>query len=296
MIPELYPHPTGSVAFLKSKLIAESALDTLDRTHDTAEFCRIFAEFFPDEFRKYDRTQILSPLARKNMMIEFFGLVDKNLFCFDRDEWIEGCWESEEVVPSGLPIYVDVHIHNLDWWQWAFDDLPPIYRVVLKGAGVPQATLDALDETINGEEYKLFDKIDRKKLVELCGPREPLCYLAEAVDVVAHQTGNSWIDTESDILHSGYVTLPVWSDIEEIRYLAESHKEAMEIGNRMHLLHRWLKEDEARRNLDLVAEAESGKKRKRVSRFDRAVSLIEQARPTPTLIEILAEQRAQVRV
>jgi hypothetical protein len=291
------PKPSDSVAYLRSKLIFSNARDTLFSLKGHAFMLKLFSHFFPEEIAKHDGRSAFKADDRKEMLRDFYTLVDRKLFCINLDWLIDVMMEeddSHDILSYEIPIS---YVHNKDWWEgfrYGVDDLHVFERCILSALGY----LDG--DSIKSPPYESETRavVDMEKLARLCGDKKPLSYVPDAVRIVNHSADNFFIDELEQSFDDG-MSMPPWS-IEDVEWFAAQHKEADEIWSRVKELEKWLKADEVRRAAALMAGATDGlsdsqkaelKRRlrpRRQSRYEQVFNLVREC--------VMVENKIRARV
>ena len=197
------------------------ALAELSSFREQAQLMYLYRHFFPTAYAgstagcgRVDKGY--SPRER-----EFLSLVEEHLFPLDLD-WLE-LWEGEAAGALIPPIV------NPSYFEVDFEELSLTVRVLVALLAVndaePWTELCAqighrapVPLTADG-----VSKIDWERFTNLCNSRHsPLAHVPLALDVIAHATGNFWLDLDENSLGNDRFE---W-DVSSLDFLASEWRQA----------------------------------------------------------------------
>jgi len=239
-------HATQAVHYLTQYFASpEQAVRGLSYLDDSAELLKIYRRFFPDEFARNT-----APIRETKDLVatleECLRLISERLFeipywYFDESAYEEG--------PLG---YIPIDPMFGDWWNMDFEDLRPLWQVLLTLVGdvTPDRSEDeVIKQVLDARQRWWNQRIDHDKVVRLCRrQRGPLRHLHTALNAVYLDTGNPWFDTSYENPIQGIE----WS-VRNVSYLKKSWLEAQQACDHILGLEKWLYEETANihRLLDL---------------------------------------------
>jgi hypothetical protein len=248
MTPRPHPRAAEAVAWLqRRRLSAPSAVSTLREINGAANLLGLFKHFFPAAFARQEGLLLDAPERLREAQLEFLRLVSRRFFYIPEVYYEDAALAAEELPVSYIP--VDPFLP--DWWNEDPGDLPVIFQTLLALGGRLADEAEWTEGVRQAVEAgKKFEgrKLDPGRLAAASKKAKgPLKYLALALDVLDHDTGNPWLDTSYDMP----LTDAEWS-AENVTLLAKAFREARRIQKKVFALDRWLGADAARTK-ELVA-------------------------------------------
>ena len=215
--------PKSAIAWLRSRVISPSiAIENLSGISLLGEMLMLFEHYFPEDLKKYKRSLIFDEQDRMTLIRAFYTLVEKNLFPLDDWEF-----EIEEV---GFSMMIPTASLNDDWWDFEFGHLVSLTQAILIGTGTFDEKRGRFDQ---------FPLMNYPKLDQLVkGKGEPVCWLADAVRYVAHNTGYDWLDVTEEMKDYGSCS-DRW-DIKTVDAIAAVWLEVKVILDRFYAIRKWM--------------------------------------------------------
>jgi hypothetical protein len=199
-----------------------AASDYLAEVALTVTLLRLFRTTFPPEWQESSvLTGTATQAACWNLVNRFLELVDGRLFPIGYEEW--------EMSLSDLT-YIPFASHDVNFWE-GIDDFEGGERLLLElYAGNPDGYLPVpVAETINWQ--LLYTRCQQLS--------PPLSYLADALSVIDHSTGSTWLDATPD---AGFCFQ--WNE-EDLEYLANQWQLAREFRQKYEALIEWIEANRA---------------------------------------------------
>ncbi len=230
---------TGALEILRwhrLPLTFSAARDCLEQYRDRANLLTLYQHYFPQEYTA--STASVRPAkgavysARET---EFFELVNARLFPLPLDVFLD---EYEGARSATLPVMT----FGIDWWLDSVADLRPGWQLLLlltDEVAVTDVEVDARFLKTYAKRIKPRppgSRIDGDAFKAACqAAGEPITALPLALDMLAHDTGNIWLDPSDE--------MPVmdaeWC-VQDIDLLTREYQEAQQILSQIDQVLDWI--------------------------------------------------------
>ena len=243
----------GRLASWRLPVTFPDAASYLQNLSAGANLLDMYRHYFPDEFERSQASSLAprpSPAAAYNYRhqshdrvefdryhspkeLEFLELVENRLFPLG---FGPGTGPQEERVDA-IPVF---NI-GIDWWMEPLSELLPGWQFLLLVAGNVEAGVDVdlldIDETVREVLTRSgISAVDWEQLEIICrGAAEPLCYLPLAIELLNHETGNIYLDASDEMPAD-----PLDWCREDVDFLIEQYRQALEIRDKTQRLVDWL--------------------------------------------------------
>jgi len=218
----------ASIAYLEALCVTpQSAIEALQGISSGIDFYALFEHFFPRQFKAAVSSAKMDYIRRQSAITaSFLQLVHERMFPLP-DVFLD------ELEEYDIGMWIPLSPANEDWWEMEVDCLPQLDRAILQGMGI-------IEGKSYSQDYPMVPHLDYGALAKKC--RGLLNGLPDAVRVVAHDTGNDWIDMTWEEAGGSSVE---WT-VKTLAYLADEWKKAQTIFGRVRPVYRWVENNAAR--------------------------------------------------
>lgn len=226
------------------------ATQWLEKKRRYSEFLLLYLQLFPSEFAASDASiEVEEAWSYSPREIEFFYLVDERLFPLNIDFLSDVGADGERVdviypIPYEMPWWYEPEVLSLGWQILRLlAGIEATQQIRVQLATMPGLAPDLLAALL-ALPGRLTMPPDRY-VAHVCrhcetDPSSPLRDLGLALALLLQQTGNPWLDTDSDneFLYEGY-----WWTLEHVQEIAADYQAAQAIEQRMRAFVAWLEEN-----------------------------------------------------